>query len=74
MSTICLQSGALSSSVNELSQPQEQYLVVLAPLKGCVGPAGFLMGKCAEAAEGRSQGECTGERESLAAVGKDVMI
>lgn len=74
MSTICLQSGALSSSVNELSQPQEQYLVVLAPLKGCVGPAGFLMDKCAEVAEGRSQGGCTGERESLAAVGKDVMI
>lgn len=32
------------------------------------------MDKCAEVAEGRSQGGCTGERESLAAVGKDVMI
>lgn len=30
------------------------------------------MDKCAEVAEGRSQGGCTGE--SLAAVGEDVMI
>lgn len=74
MSTRCLQSAALSSSVNELSRPQEHYLVVLALLKVCVGSAGFLVDKCAEMAEGRSQGRCTGERESLAAVGKDVMI
>lgn len=39
-----------------------------------MGSAGFLVDKCAEMAEGRSQGRCTGERESLAAVGKDVMI
>lgn len=56
MITRCLQSAALSSSVNELSQPQEQYLVVLAPLKCCVGPAGFLMDKCAEVAEGAGEG------------------
>lgn len=30
MSTRCLRSAALSSSINELSQPQQQYLVFLA--------------------------------------------
>lgn len=74
MTTRCLQSAALSSSVNELSRPQEQYLVVLALLKVCVGPAGFLMDKCAEVAEGMSQGGCTGERECMAAAEEDVMI
>lgn len=74
MSTRCLQSAALSSSVNELSRPQEQYLVVLALLKFCVGPAGFLMDKCAEVTDSRSQEGCPGERESLAAVGKGVTI
>lgn len=39
-----------------------------------MGPAGFLMDKCAEVAEGRSQGGCTGERESLGAAEEDVMI
>lgn len=40
-----------------------------------MGPAaGFLMGECAEVAEGMSQGGCTGERESLAAAEEDVMI
>lgn len=41
-----------------------------------MGSAGFLMDKCAEVAEGMSQGGCTGtgERESLAAAEEDVMI
>lgn len=48
--------------------------MVLALLKVCVGPAGFLMDKCAEVAEGMSQGGCTGERECMAAAEEDVMI
>lgn len=35
---------------------------------------GFLPDVCTEGAECRSQGGCTGEREGLAAVGKDVTI
>lgn len=36
MSTRCLRSAALSSSVNELLQPRQQYLAVLALSKGLV--------------------------------------
>lgn len=71
MSTRCLQSAALSSSVNELSRPQEQF-GGFGSVEGLCGTSRF--SECAEVAEGRSQAECTGEGESLTAVGKDMMI
>lgn len=81
MSTRCLQSAALSSSVDELSSLYSS--ICISGSIPSVGPAGntphqwragFLPDECAEAAEGRSRGGCRGEREGLAAVAKDVKI
>lgn len=77
MSTRCLRSAAPSSSVSELSQPQQQYLVFLAPSKGLAwgqrerNPTGGGMVLCRRSALKRLR---AGAREGLAAVGKDVTI
>lgn len=84
MSTRCLQSAAPSSSANEVSQPQQPYLVVLALLKGPAwgqqetNPTGRGIVLCwmsvlKELRAGDMEG-CMGETEALAAVGKDVMV